>query len=106
MDSFIDQLCECVNFIKCMNPNCNILVSSILPRFYDFYESNEIVLSFNESMKNCCSNIDVKFISSFKSFLNRFNFPIRCLYSKDGLHLSVEGLRKLCIFFQNAFLFL
>lgn len=105
-DAFMLNFDDCIQIIKSKNPNSTIVVSSILPRFCDFYTSDVIVGLFNDSLKSSCDSSNVKFISSFKSFLNRFKFPIYNLYSTDGLHLSVEGWRKLCIFFQNSLLFL
>lgn len=92
-----------VQEIQKYNPSALILLSSVLPRVVDYNSSDSIVNSFNEVLNEIANvHSNVRYIKSRNSFFNRFGFPIRCLYSYDKLHLSVNGLVKLEKFFANT----
>ena len=62
---------------------------------------------FNNSLKELTGYLlDIIFHACEKSFFNRYDHPIKCLFQKDNLHLSFTGLAKLQQFTANTLAYL
>lgn len=82
---------------------CKILVSSVLPRPIDFEINGNKVKNLNNSLCKLCKNRHVTFIRSNKPFL-AYGIPRREYFATrdGGLHLNLEGTRRLRQFFINT----
>lgn len=83
--------------------DCKILVSAILPRPIDFDATGNRVKKVNNSLATLCRTRKASFVKSFKPFLKcgvprREYFAVR----DGGLHLNIEGIRRLREFFINT----
>lgn len=80
-----------------------ILMSSILPRPIDFERNGNKVKNVNNKLAALCKSRNVTFLRSFKPFL-KCGFPRREFFAvrDGGLHLNLEGIRRLREFFVNT----
>lgn len=80
-----------------------IYMSSILPRPVDFVSTGAKVKQVNLTLESICKDRKIKFLKSFRPFM-KANLPKRELFAiKDGgLHLNLEGTRRLRQFFINT----
>lgn len=99
--SFYENL---VTFIK-SNSNTKLIVSAIIPRPCDLkYDPSERrVKDINLELKSLCKRRKLQFLHTYRIFLSN-NRPIRSLFAVNdgGLHLNLEGIRKLRHFFINT----
>ncbi|XP_060567404.1 uncharacterized protein LOC132726152 [Ruditapes philippinarum] len=81
----------------------SIIVSAIIPRPIDFDTTGNRVKNLNNKLVLLCKSRNVIFIRTFKPFL-KCGLPRREYYAiKDGgLHLNLEGTRRLKEFFINT----
>ena len=82
---FRDQYTRLIYFVKTVNCQSTILISSIIPRPWDHDRRHLVRISYNNILKKL-SNPPAKifFITSYKPFL-------KTLYKRDGIHLSRLG---------------
>ena len=80
-----------------------ILISSILPRPVDYSLTKEKVKEVNRLLKCLCADRKVSFLHSFRPFF-KGGQPVRELFATrdGGLHLNLEGTRRLKLFFINT----
>lgn len=99
--SFYENL---ITYIRSRS-NTKIIISGILPRPCDlsFDPTESRVKEFNKELKLLAHRRKLKFLHTYKIFLFK-NKPIRSYFAVNdgGLHLNVEGTRKLRLFFMNA----
>lgn len=83
--------------------DCKIIMSSVLPRPIDYEVNGNKVKELNNSLQTLCKSRHVQFIKSFRPFLVG-GLPRRELYAvrDGGLHLNLEGVRRLRQFFINT----
>ena len=83
--------------------NTKILVSSILPRPVDYTVTGNKVREVNRRLKLLCGERHFKFLHSFRPFF-KGGLPVRELFAvrDGGLHLNLEGTRRLQLFFINT----
>lgn len=88
--------------ISSLSPT-KIVVSSILPRPLDHSKYGENVKAINAGLKKICSQRKLQFIHSFRPFF-KFGQPVRELFAvrDGGLHLNLEGTRRLKLVFINT----
>lgn len=93
-----------ITFIK-TNSNTKIIISAIIPRPCDmrFDPSERRVKDINRELKILCKRRKLQFLHTYRIFLS-YNRPIRSLFAVNdgGLHLNLEGVRKLRQFFVNS----
>lgn len=93
------------NLISVIRQKCptSILISAILPRPVDHQVTGHKVKLLNIRLKELCQNRQVRYLHTFRPFLKN-GLPIRELFAiKDqGLHLNLEGTRRLRQFFINT----
>lgn len=80
-----------------------IAVSACLPRPIDHEVNGNKIKEFNKGLEKLCRSRNVKFLRTFRPFL--FNgCPRRELFAvrDGGLHLNLEGTRRLRQFFINS----
>lgn len=99
--SFYENL---VTFIK-SNSNTKLIISAIIPRPCDIRQdpSERRVKDMNYELKALCKRRNLQFLHTYRIFLSH-NRPIRSLFAVNdgGLHLNLEGVRKLRQFFVNT----
>ena len=80
-----------------------IIVSSILQRPLDHQKYGENVKSVNLGLKKICFQRKLQFLLSFRPFF-KFGKPVRELFAfrDGGLHLNLEGTRRLKLVFSNT----
>lgn len=80
-----------------------IVMSSIIPRPIDHHITGDKVKLVNTRLKALCKERNVQFLHTFRPFLRNCQ-PVRELFAiKDrGLHLNLEGTRRLRQFFINT----
>ncbi|CAC5422083.1 unnamed protein product [Mytilus coruscus] len=94
---------DIIHELRICNPDCVIILSSILPRPCDFNHSELFVINFNNVLKQLSSSLtNVRYMASEKTFYNRVRKPINTLFSIDKLHLSTTGLNKVFSFIANT----
>ena len=83
-----------------IDSSITLYMSSILPRPVDFSVTGLKLKEINVSLETICKERKVKFLKSFRPFL-KFSQARRELFAiKDGgLHLNLEGTRRLRQFF-------
>lgn len=85
------------------NSHTKIIMSSILPRPVDHQTTGDKVKLVNNKLKQLCKDRHVQYLHTFRPFVKN-NQPVRELFAiKDqGLHLNLEGTRRLRQFFINT----
>ena len=82
-----------------------LIISAIIPRPCDSYSNAAVkrCKDVNKALENVCINRKVQFLKTYRIFL-KAGKPIRSLFAiKDqGLHLNLEGSRRLRQFFINT----
>ena len=83
--------------------NTKIVISAILPRPLDHTALGKKVKEVNRDLKSLCKDRHVQFLHTFRPFLKNCQ-PIRELFAVNdhGLHLNLEGVRRLRQFFINS----
>lgn len=95
---FIDKYGELIDLIRQINPNCEILVQSIIPLTKtksdndDIYK-NERVKEYNDLLKEMAKEKNVKYID-VASVLSNNNGDLPEEASSDGVHLNKEYCLK------------
>ena len=91
-----------ISVIRQIN-NTKIIISAILPRPIDHSSLGDRVKLVNTKLKPLCRERNVQFLHTFRPFLKNCQ-PIRELYAVNdqGLHLNLEGVRRLRQFFINS----
>ncbi len=95
---FIDKYGELIDLIRQINPNCEILVQSIIPLTKtksdndDIYK-NERVKEYNDLLKEMSKEKNVKYID-VASVLSNNNGDLPEEASTDGVHLNKEYCLK------------
>ena len=83
----------------------HLIISAIIPRPCDNHSKVAIkkCKDVNKELENLCFTRKIQFLKTFRIFLKNGQ-PIRSLFAvKDqGLHLNLEGSRRLRQFFINA----
>ena len=81
-----------------------IIVSAIIYRPCDLpkYPDERRVKDMNKALKKMCERRNLQFLHTYRIFLYK-NKPIRSYYAVNdkGLHLNLEGIRKLRRFFRQ-----
>jgi lysophospholipase L1-like esterase len=98
----LSQYCDLISIIR-KHTHADILMSAILPRPIDFETSGEKVKNINNKLMSLCKDLKCSYIRTFKPFLKggkprREFFAVR----DGGLHLNIEGTRRLRQFFVNT----
>ena len=75
--------------IKLQNPSINILVSSIIPRPFDFDANKDYLISVLKDMAKETSRCE--YLPSYRSLMKRNHPKENCFKKCDGLHLSEDG---------------
>ena len=85
------------------NSHTKIIISAILPRPKDHSSLGDRVKLVNTKLKPLCKERNVQFLHTFRPFLKNSQ-PIRELFAVNdqGLHLNLEGVRRLRQFFINS----
>ena len=93
-----------ITYIK-SHSSTKIIVSAIIPRPCDLPKdpSEKRVKDMNKELKLLCKRRNLQFLHTYRIFLHN-NKPIRSYYAVNdqGLHLNLEGSRKLRRFFINT----
>lgn len=104
-DSFIvDSIEKIVKEIKENRPNCQIYIESIYPTNQSDNEkikldvvgnrSNEKIKKVNLQLKELSNKLGVKYIDLYKELVDE-NDNLKLEYTKEGLHLTDEGYKKI-----------
>ena len=81
---------ELVQFVRSLNPEAWILLSSILPRLWDHDRRDEARRSFNVVPQSFTRFPGVVYVKSFHVFFNGKELK-KHYFMDDGLHLSPDG---------------
>jgi hypothetical protein len=82
------------------NKSNNIMFSSILPRFSDFYQFHNEAFNLNRELKWLCAEHKIGYINAWDSFYNVSS--LSDMYAKDGIHLSELGSVRLGRIYNEA----
>ena len=98
--SFYNNL---ITIIRDINADTHIVFSAILPRPCDYDITKNKVKSVNDKLSDKCKERKCQFIHSFRPFFKNGK-PDRSLFAvrDKGLHLNLEGTRRLKRFFINT----
>lgn len=102
VDEIISAYNNLIEVVK-QNSDTSIIISSILPRPVDHHVTGDKVRLINSKLKQLCKQRKVQYLHTFRPFLKNCQ-PLRELYAiKDqGLHLNLDGTRRLRQFFINT----
>lgn len=83
--------------------NTAIVMSAILPRPVDHGDVGDKIIYVNNELKKLCKDRRVQYLRSYRPF-HKARTPLRELYAVNdqGLHLNMEGTRRLRQFFINS----
>ena len=96
-DKIIKDYTNLIATIRSKHASIQIIVSAILPRPCDYYESDPMVRDVNSHLNKVLSkDMNFKFVCSYKPFTH-CGKPKVGLYAKrdGGLHLNTEGSNRL-----------
>lgn len=81
----------------------SIVMSGIIPRPVDHQVTGDKVKLVNNRLKQLCKQRNIKYLHTFKPFIKHCQ-PLRELFAvrDQGLHLNLEGIRRLRFFFINS----
>ncbi len=101
-DEIVAMYSDLISMVR-VKAECKVLVSAILPRPIDHDVTGNRLKSINNKLASLCHTRKATFIKSFKPFLKcgvprREYFAVR----DGGLHLNLEGIRRLREFFINT----
>ena len=88
IEEAIEELCDLANTIRNINPECQIIISSILPRRNDKL-ANQIIRQTNQSLRQFCEKKSYHFLDQTDVFLSN-GLPDSTLY-QDNLYLNAKG---------------
>ena len=95
-DQFQKDFLNLINTIQYLNSKATILISSILPRKWDFDRRDLVRQSYNSILQNFNKLNSVYYIKTSKPFFYAINHELRSdLFNADGLHLNDGGSRVL-----------
>ena len=88
---------DTIHELRICNPECIIILSSILPRPRDFLNSETHVVNFNNVLKQLASSLNnVKYMACENFFfIVEWRMPINNLFWVDKLHLSTTWLNRI-----------
>ena len=98
---FHDTFCDIISTIHSTNPEITVLISSILPRPWDFERRSETRMIYNRLLKTLNSKENVFYIPSYRPFLDQNKNINQDCFMPDGLHLSKKGSEQLKSFYQE-----
>lgn len=76
--------------IRRHNPTAKILVSAIIPRYFDWASGKEHLIATNRELEKLCKTYgNLSYIPSYKCLL-KSGRPVKENYCSDGLHLSTN----------------
>lgn len=97
----LDEYREFIHQTRQIVPNCNISISSILPRPHD-PKSNAQIFNVNSALYNLCTNNNVQFIDNSPAFFkNVTNSPNSELF-EDNIHIGFNRTKVLARTICNA----
>ena len=86
---FRDKCKNLIDFIKIVNPETMILLSTIIPRPWDHERRNLVRKSYNNILQKFKSNSNnVYFIPTYNPFIDNSKNLKQVLFHVDGIHLS------------------
>ena len=104
VDEIMSYYNDLITTIKSRS-STRIIVSAIIPRPCDLKIDpfEQRVKDMNKELKKMCTRRHLQFLHTFRIFLHN-NKPIRSYYAVNdrGLHLNLEGVRRLRRFFVNT----
>ena len=104
-DDIIKDYYNLIATIRNKHSSVQIIVSAIIPRPCDYYESDSIVRAVNSHLNKVMSkDLNFKFVCTYKPF-TYCGKPKIGLYARldGGLHLNAEGSNRLKHFFSASY---
>ena len=106
IDEIMSYFNDLINIIKARS-STNIIVSAIIPRPCDLPKdpTERRVKKMNSELQLMCKRRHLQFLHTYRIFLHVYkNKPIRSYFAvnDNGLHLNLEGQRRLRRFFVNT----
>ena len=97
IDDIIDKYYTIIESIQNKRSYAKIFVMSLFPinSNYDEYDSlsNELIIQYNEKLKELADLLNVKYIDLFHELSNDNELDEK--YSNDGIHLNTDGYHKI-----------
>ena len=90
-ESFKDTYQKLIDLVRALNKEATVLVSAILPRFWDHPRRHLIRKSYNRILEEFNAQPNVFFIYSYRPFFDRNQNLKQNLFEPDGHHLSQQG---------------
>ena len=92
-----------ITVIRRFSSTC-IVMSSIIPRPVVHQVTGDKVKLVNNRLKQFCKQRNVKYLHTFKPFIKKNCQPLRELFAvqDQGLHLNLEGIKRLRFFFIHT----
>ena len=78
---------DLIHYIKCKT-SAQILFTSILPRLWDFHQTERMVTKVNAELKSLCKRRHIAFANIYRSFLYKNKPDPSPFAPKDHLHLN------------------
>ena len=88
VDSVEQKITQIVQKIKHVNPECKVIVSSVMPRKNDRL-ANQLIKQTNTSLKRLCESNSYGFLDMTEKIL-KDNVPDADIY-RDNIHLNAKG---------------
>ena len=88
VEDIVKQNKDLAETIHQINPECQIIISSILPRKNDKL-ANKVIEQTNQSLKQLCDSRSFAFLDSTRSFIS--DGDINTSLYKDNIHLNAKG---------------
>ncbi|MDT2761833.1 GDSL-type esterase/lipase family protein [Aerococcus urinaeequi] len=97
-EELINQYQQLIDKVKETAPETVITVTSILPvnkSVYNHMADNNIIIEFNEKLKEFCETNDITYVDTFSEFYDQENNEMPANYTNDGIHLNGDGYKVL-----------
>ena len=91
-DHIVKQYKNVAETIKQINPECHIIISSILPWKSDKL-ANKVITQTNQSLKQLCDSSSFFFLDNTENFIS--NGETNTTLYKDNFHLNAKGGKEL-----------
>ena len=103
-DSMISDFGNLIGILKRRKPFIHIIVSAILPRPVDHFDTDPMIRSVNKHLNKVLSKtLRFTFVPSYKPFMYAGSVRRELFAKKDGgLHLNTEGTNVLTRFFLRV----
>lgn len=90
---FISNIKKIINYFKEIQPESQVIISTIMHNNGNIYHNNEIIDAWNQEIRSIAKNLNIELFDL--SFYDNSYGNVKYNYSTDGVHLTTEGYELL-----------